>query len=66
MTKVTLGGGLEVMVDFSKPSSKCRGCGAEIYWCKTPSGQTMPIILHSHFADCPKADEFRESKKKKD
>jgi hypothetical protein len=67
--KIFLGGplgvgaqGLEVDVDFSKPS-RCKGCGQTIYWCKTEGGKSMPVIIQSHFADCPKADEFRNKKK---
>jgi hypothetical protein len=61
LIRVTLGGGLQVTVDFSR-STKCRGCGQDIYWCVTDSGQKMPLIVHSHFMDCPKADEFRKKK----
>jgi hypothetical protein len=64
MIRVTLGGGLQVTVDFSR-STKCRGCGQDIYWCVTDSGQRMPLVILSHFADCPKADEFRKKKEAK-
>jgi hypothetical protein len=48
--------------DISKGTpGKCRGCGAEIYWVETKSGKNMPVNRDgtSHFATCPKADEFR-------
>ena len=61
--QVSLGLGLRVTVDFSKPA-KCKGCGQEIYWCVTPTGQNMPVVVHSHFVDCPQADEFRKKKAK--
>jgi hypothetical protein len=59
--QVSLGLGLRVTVDFSKPS-KCKDCGQDIYWCVTQTGQRMPVIVHSNFVDCPKADEFRKKK----
>jgi len=53
----------------------CKGCGVEIEWVFTESGKKMPVNKpmltvvtrdgkvvqgqESHFASCPKADEFR-------
>lgn len=49
------------------PASKCggargNGCGEFIYWIKTPSGKNMPVNADgtSHFANCPKAGDFRK------
>lgn len=48
--------------------SKCRGCGADILWGITEKGKSFPISRKfnenkfeyiSHFADCPKANDFR-------
>lgn len=55
--------------------SKCKGCGAEVQWIKTPSGKAMPLNIQkqtvvtlegqvvsgftSHFATCPNANNFR-------
>jgi hypothetical protein len=46
--------------------SKCRGCGAEIYWVKTRQGKNTPANHDgtSHFSTCPKADDFRKGAKK--
>ena len=45
-------------------SSKCRGCGAVIYWGKTKSGKPHPCDKDgsSHFSSCPEADKFRSGK----
>lgn len=46
-------------------ASKCRSCGAEIYWVKTKAGKSMPIErtasgdMISHFATCPNASKHR-------
>jgi hypothetical protein len=53
----------------------CKGCGAEIEWMFTENGHKMPVNKpmltvitkdgkviqgqESHFASCPKADDFR-------
>lgn len=58
--RVKLKSGIEVEVDFSEGSSKCRGCEAEIYWGVTSTGKRMPVTIISHFVDCPKAMEFRK------
>jgi hypothetical protein len=60
---------------------KCAGCGAEIKWVKTKAGKRMPVNVElktivtedgevvrgyeSHFATCPKADDFRKRKPRK-
>jgi hypothetical protein len=44
---------------------KCRGCGAEIFWAKTPRGKRMPFdarTFEPHWATCPQAKEFRNGK----
>lgn len=47
--------------------SHCRGCGAPIQWWKTPRKNRIPFSVQQdgkmipHFADCPKADQFRKS-----
>lgn len=40
----------------------CKRCGKEMFWVKTKNGKSAPITLKliNHFADCPKADEFRK------
>lgn len=54
----------EVLFDIPNgtPASKCRGCGAEIYWILTPVGKRMPVDPDrtSHFATCPMAGKFRK------
>jgi hypothetical protein len=56
--------------------SKCRSCGAVIYWIKTAAGKNMPVSIGapgsaapeeredglgiSHFADCAFADQHRK------
>lgn len=56
--------------DLSKGAeiSRCRGCKDIIYWVKTKNGNLMPINPDgkSHFATCPKADDFRNYNPKKD
>ncbi len=44
--------------------SKCQGCGQVITWNKTTKGKAAPMNLLgvSHFADCPRANEFRKGK----
>jgi hypothetical protein len=42
----------------------CRGCGAAIAWARTPADRSAPLDPsgESHFATCPKADRFRQSR----
>ncbi|WP_420768732.1 hypothetical protein ACNR9V_03105 [Parageobacillus thermoglucosidasius] len=56
--------------------AKCKGCGAEIVWIKTPNGKAMPCdpekkVLVSdegeivsgrvpHWATCPAANKFKK------
>ena len=42
--------------------SRCRGCGASIYWLKMASGKNMPVDPDgvSHFATCARAAQFRK------
>jgi len=57
---------------------RCRACRAAIVYLKTKTGKSMPVNAEtvmavdtvfdhtrhtSHFATCPKADEFRKSKR---
>jgi hypothetical protein len=60
--------------------ANCAGCGAEIEFVKTPTGNLIPVDLKyimvitdegkavrgriSHFATCPQADRFRKPKPK--
>ena len=44
----------------------CRGCGADILWCRTPAGKMMPVDppeedeqAVTHFATCPDEKQFR-------
>lgn len=44
-------------------ASKCKKCGADIEWWKTPSQKLCPFdfgTATSHFATCPDAEHFRE------
>jgi hypothetical protein len=43
--------------------TRCRGCGAEIEFWRTPKGKHMPLdpgTLEPHWAHCPKAEAFRK------
>jgi len=56
----------------------CRGCGRPVYWIRTKNNKAMPVDTRvdgglepmrdrdgrglSHFATCPKADQFRKKK----
>jgi hypothetical protein len=42
---------------------KCKGCGVPIWWIVNPkTGKKLPITWEglNHFADCPKAKDFRK------
>lgn len=45
----------------------CKGCGALIYWAETSAGKRMPLNPDgtSHFANCPKAGDFRKKGEKR-
>lgn len=46
-------------------SGKCKGCGADIAWYRTPKGKIAPLdegTLVSHFGTCAKADQFNYNK----
>lgn len=48
-------------------SGKCRGCGAELAWYKTPKGKSIPLdegTLVPHWSTCANADDFRTPKPK--
>lgn len=56
--------------------SKCRWCGKEINWIKTPAGKAMPVDIETitvvtvngevvkghmpHWATCPAAQQFKK------
>lgn len=50
--------------------TRCRGCNAPMEWWKTPAGKMLPMEVMSapdapaisHFANCPKAAQFRKAK----
>jgi len=56
-------------IKFELPTNpklhKCKGCGTTIIWVKTNTGKMMPVDTDgtSHFATCPKADDFRRDVK---
>lgn len=56
--------GVEVTVDWNA-KTKCKACGKDIWFGKTKTGKLMPFVLvglaewDTHFADCPKAEEFK-------
>lgn len=49
---------------------RCKGCGEEIEWWKTPSGKNLPLNpmergiseAVAHWATCPDAARFRKGK----
>jgi hypothetical protein len=55
----TLGRLLRTVGDFGE----CRGCSAIIWWVTTKTGRAAPYNADgtSHFATCPKSDEFRRA-----
>ena len=43
--------------------TKCRGCGADIEFWRTPRGKMIPLdagTLEPHFSTCPKVKDFRK------
>jgi len=64
--QVTLKGGAEVFVNFSE-MSKCKKCGAVIWWATTKKARSMPICKDtdgqwmSHFSNCKFAKHFRNA-----
>ena len=48
--------------------TKCRSCGAPIFWVITPKGRRMPVDPTdiSHFATCPEAARWQKPSTKKD
>ena len=44
--------------------STCKGCGAQIYWVRTPKGKNMPVDPDGtpHWSTCPKASAFKKAK----
>lgn len=59
--------GIEVEVDWNS-KTKCKGCGAEIYWAVTKNEKVIPIELvgfmkwDTHWALCKSANKFRKKK----
>ena len=43
---------------------RCRGCGAEMAWAKTPAGKMAPLDRDgtNHFVSCPERERFRRRK----
>ena len=43
------------------PVFHCSKCGRKIVWLRTKAGRNQPATMNliSHFADCPKAQHFR-------
>lgn len=55
---------------YEKPGT-CSACGVPMEWWRTPQGKLAPLTavgfsdhFQSHFADCPKAEQFRKKKAK--
>ena len=67
MQWVTLEGGAKVFID-KEMCKRCK-CEALIFWGITKKGKFMPVTQDengkwiSHFANCPKAKEFRRKEK---
>lgn len=52
--------------------SRCRSCGAEVWWGRTPNGKAIPLscersrvvngvtFAEAHFADCPQSSDWRK------
>ena len=56
---------MQFKVDTDAPPSKCKGCGAAIWWIESvTTGKKMPVNKDgtSHFSNCPKAVEFRRKR----
>lgn len=49
------------------PARPCRLCGRPVFWLTTKNGKAAPISAYgiTHFADCPRAEEFRAKGKKR-
>ena len=45
-----------------RQASRCRGCGARMYWWETVAGKLSPHDLDgtTHFATCPVRERFRK------
>jgi len=46
-------------------TGKCRACGEELAWYRTPAGKRMPLeegTLEPHWAKCSDPDRFRKVK----
>jgi hypothetical protein len=45
--------------------SICKGCGAQIYWVRTPKNKNMPVDPDGtpHWSTCSKAADFKKARK---
>lgn len=57
---------LKKMLVIVGTPGRCKGCNLAIYWVSTRRDSVLPYTAEGlpHFADCPKASEFRKKKKK--
>lgn len=47
-------------------SGKCRDCGAELDWYRTPAGKSIPMnagLIEPHWSTCPNTEAFRRKKR---
>ncbi len=64
--KIKLLGGADVWINFNSKQIRCRACGKPMYFGVTKNNKNIPITRsgsawQAHFADCPKANNFRRS-----
>jgi len=54
----------KMLVIVGRPG-RCKGCDLPIYWVSTRRDALLPYTAEGlpHFADCPKAKQFRKKKK---
>ena len=50
------------MLNQTGTESKCKGCGARIWWVEHRNGKRAPYTETglNHFIDCPKAKDFKK------
>ena len=71
-TRIELDGGAEATVEFPLRYERCKGCKAKILWGRTIKNKKWIPIRYvedenkfiAHFADCPKANDFRKDQLK--
>jgi hypothetical protein len=58
-------GGIYFEIPPSAIRCNCSGCGAAIYWVKTPKGANCPVDPdgRSYFQTCSKASDFSKRRK---